>query len=190
MSSNTPSAQPPSDAIAMPGPPPNVTPLNHGYQYLTELRYDALDPLMEKLRLGLQGLGLPLRSLEVEFGPSQIEVTFAATTGMAPADQMLLFRNAAEQIFAREGYLASFMCRPQFPHAASSGWHLHHSIEDAATGKPLFPASGRIVRPRARLARRIAASRARRGGVQHADDQWLQALSAELDGAGSCRLGL
>src|ERR1019366_1973949 len=43
--------QPRSDAIAMPGPTPEVTPLNHGYQYLTELRYDALDPLLEKLRL-------------------------------------------------------------------------------------------------------------------------------------------
>jgi glutamine synthetase len=123
----------------MPGPTPDVTPLNHGYQYLTELRYDALDPLLEKLRLGLQGLGMPLRSLEVEFGPSQIEVTFASSTGMQPADMMLLFRNATKQIFAREGYLASFMCRPQFPHAASSGWHLHHSLEDAGTGRNLLP---------------------------------------------------
>ncbi len=131
--------QPGPDEIAMPGPSPSVTPLNHGYQYLTELRYDAIDPLMEKLRLGLQGLGLPLRSLEVEFGPSQLEVTFGATTGMAPADTMLLFRNATKQILAREGYLASFMCRPQFPHAAASGWHLHHSIEEAASGDGIFP---------------------------------------------------
>jgi glutamine synthetase len=129
----------PPDHIAMPGPPPKVTPLNHGYQYLTELRYDAIEPLMETLRGNLQGLGLPLRSLEIEFGPSQVEVTFGATTGMEPADLMLLFRNATKQIFAREGYLASFMCRPQLPHVASSGWHLHHSIEDAATGRNLFP---------------------------------------------------
>jgi glutamine synthetase len=131
--------QPPADAIMMPGPVPQVTPLNHGYQYLTELRYDALDPLLEKLRLGLQGLGMPLRSLEIENGPSQIEVTFGTSTGMTPADLMLLFRNATKQIFAREGYLASFMSRPQFPHAASAGWHLHHSIERAATGVNVFP---------------------------------------------------
>jgi glutamine synthetase len=130
--------QPASDAIALPGPSPEVTPLNHGYQYLTELRYDALDPLLEKLRLGLQGLGMPLRTLEVEFGPSQIEVTLGPSAGMQPADTMLLFRNATKQIFAREGYLASFMCRPHFPHIASSGWHLHHSIEDAGTGRNLF----------------------------------------------------
>ena len=128
-----------ADHIAMPGPPPAVTPLNHGYQYLTELRYDAVEPLLETLRRNLQALGLPLRSLEVEFGPNQVEVTFGATTGMEPADLMLLFRSATKQVFARAGYLASFMCRPHLPHVASSGWHLHHSIEDTATGRNLFP---------------------------------------------------
>jgi glutamine synthetase len=127
------------DHLAMPGPPPRVTALNHGYQYLTEQRYDMLDPLLETLRGHIQGLGLPLRSMEVEFGPSQVEVTFAATTGMEPADLMVLFRNAAKQVFAREGYLASFMCRPQLPHAAAAGWHLHHSLEDVATGRNAFP---------------------------------------------------
>jgi glutamine synthetase len=126
-----------SDHIAMPGPPPNVIPLNHGCQYLTEQRYDAIEPLMEMLRSNLQELGLPLRSLEIEFGPSQVEVTFAASAGMQPADLMVLFRNATKQIFARAGYLASFMCRPQLPHIASSGWHLHHSVEDSA-GRNLF----------------------------------------------------
>ncbi|HZD46772.1 MAG TPA: glutamine synthetase family protein [Acidobacteriaceae bacterium] len=128
------------DHIAMPGPPPKVMPLNHGYQYLTEQRYDAIEPLMETLRSNLQELGLPLRSLEIEFGPSQVEVTFGATIGMQPADLMLLFRSATKQIFARAGYLASFMCRPQLPHIASSGWHLHHSVEDA-DGHNLFPHS-------------------------------------------------
>jgi glutamine synthetase len=131
---------PAPDHVAMPGPPPQVAPVNHGYQYLTEQRYDVLDPLLEMLRGHLQGLGLPLRSMEVEFGPSQVEVTLGATTGMDPADQMLLFRSATKQVFARAGYLASFMCRPQLPHAASSGWHLHHSIEDAA-GRNLFPSA-------------------------------------------------
>ena len=125
------------DHIAMPGPSPKVALLNHGYQYLTEQRYDAIEPLMEMLRGNLQALGLPLRSLEIEFGPSQVEVTFGAVTGIQSADNMLLFRSAAKQVFARAGYLASFMCRPQLPHIASSGWHLHHSIEDSH-GQNLF----------------------------------------------------
>jgi glutamine synthetase len=128
------------DHVAMPGPPPEVAPLNHGYQYLTEQRYDALDPLLETLRATLQQLGLPLRSLEVEFGPNQVEATFAATTGMEPADLMLLFRSATKQVMARAGCVASFMCRPHLPHAAASGWHLHHSLEDAGCGTNRFAA--------------------------------------------------
>ena len=52
--------------------------LNQGYQYLTEQRYDEMDPILEILHTNISGLGLPLRSLEVEFGPSQVEFTFAA----------------------------------------------------------------------------------------------------------------
>jgi glutamine synthetase len=111
--------------------------LNPGYQYLTELRYDELDPLMETLRAALQALDLPLRSLEVEFGPSQVELTFAPATGMQPADQLLLIRSAVKQVCRRAGHVASFMSRPRLPNAVASGWHLHQSLRDAA-GANLF----------------------------------------------------
>jgi glutamine synthetase len=129
---------PQPDDSGPPGPAPGVSLLNTGYQYLTELRYDALDPLLEKLRAALQGLDLPLRSLEIEFGPSQVEATFGPMTGLDAADAMLLFRSAVKQVCAREKLHASFMCRPKLPGVVSSGWHLHHSLVDAATGANLF----------------------------------------------------
>jgi glutamine synthetase len=123
--------QPQPDAAGSPGPPPIVEMLNQGHQYLTELRYDELDPILDALRADLQALGLPLRTLEIEYGPSQVEATFAPTTGLAPADLMVLFRSATKQICHRRGYHASFMCRPQLPAAMSSGWHLHQSLRGA-----------------------------------------------------------
>ena len=113
--------------------------LNAGYQYLTELRYDELDPLMERLRAALQALGLPLRTLEVEFGPSQIELTFGPADGMAPADQLILVRSCVKQVCRRAGYVASFMSKPRLPRAVASGWHLHQSLRDAS-GRNLFAA--------------------------------------------------
>ena len=65
-----------------PGEPPDVSLLNQGYQYLTEQRYDEMDPILEILRTNIVDLGLPLRSIEVEFGPSQVEFTFRAGTGL------------------------------------------------------------------------------------------------------------
>ena len=117
----------PSDA-GQPGSPPEVELLTTGYQYLTEQRYDLIDPVVEVLRTHLAKLGLPLRSYEIEFGPSQFEFTLGAMPGMASADAMLLFRSAVKQIARRHGYHATFMCRPKLPNVMSSGWHLHQSL--------------------------------------------------------------
>jgi len=117
----------PSDA-GQPGTPPEVELLTTGYQYLTEQRYDLLDPIVKLLRDNLEKLELPLRSFEVEFGPSQFEFTLAPQSGLAAADSMLLFRSAVKQIARRHGYHATFMCRPKLPNVMSSGWHLHQSL--------------------------------------------------------------
>jgi len=120
----------PSDA-GQPGTPPDVELLTTGYQYLTEQRYDLIDPVVQLLRAGLESLGLPLRSFEVEFGPSQFEFTLAPLAGLAGADAMVLLRSAVKQIARRHGYHATFMCRPKLPNVMSSGWHLHQSLAKA-----------------------------------------------------------
>jgi glutamine synthetase len=117
----------PADA-GQPGTPPDVELLTAGYQYLTEQRFDQIDPVMKLLRENLEGLGLPLRSFEVEYGPSQFEITLGVLPGLAAADAMLLFRSAVKQIARRHGYHATFMCRPKLPNVMSSGWHLHQSL--------------------------------------------------------------
>jgi glutamine synthetase len=117
----------PQDA-GQPGTPPDVSLLSHGYQYLTEQRYDQMEPVLEIIRRDITALGLPLRSIEVEYGPSQCEFTFKPMAGLEPADTMVLFRSAVKQICRRHGYHATFMCRPRIPNAMASGWHLHQSI--------------------------------------------------------------
>lgn len=131
----------PSDG-GQPGTPPEVALLTQGYNYLTELRYDQLDPALEVLRKELLALGLPLRSMEVEYGPSQVEFTFAAQEATAAADVMVLFRSAVKQIARRAGYHATFMCRPRIPNVMSSGWHLHQSLRERGTGRNLFVGEG------------------------------------------------
>jgi glutamine synthetase len=132
----------PSDAgtPGAPGAPPEVALLHPGYQYLTELRYDLIEPALEPLRQALEAIGLPLRSLEVEFGPSQCELTFRPLEGVAAADAMVLLRSAIKQVARRHGLHASFMCRPRIPNAMSSGWHLHQSLRRLADGANAFVA--------------------------------------------------
>src|SRR5204863_1232891 len=85
-----------------------------------------------------QALGLPLLSLEIELGPSQVEAVFDVTDALTAADNMVLFRNAVKQALRRAGYHASFMCRPPFPNIMSSGWHLHQSLVDVRSGQNAF----------------------------------------------------
>jgi glutamine synthetase len=125
----------PGDA-GQPGTPPDIELLTSGYQYLTEQRYDLIDPVVQILRKGLEKLALPLRSFEVEFGPSQFEFTLAPLAGLAGADAMVLLRSAVKQIARRHGYHATFMCRPKLPNVMSSGWHLHQSL--AKDGRNAF----------------------------------------------------
>jgi glutamine synthetase len=131
----------PGDA-GQPGQPPDVSLLSHGYQYLTEQRYDQMEPVLELVRRDILALGLPLRSIEVEFGPSQCEFTFKPTKGLEPADTMVLFRSAVKQICQRHGYHATFMCRPKLPNLFASGWHLHQSVVSRANGENAFMNKG------------------------------------------------
>ncbi len=124
--------------LTWPPEPPAVSHTTHGFQYLTESRFDQVEPILDELRQTVAALGMPLRSLEVELGPSQYEFTFAPETGLAPADTMVLFRSAMKQAARRHGYLVSFMCRPNFPHAFSNGWHLHQSLLDRKTKANAF----------------------------------------------------
>lgn len=127
----------PADA-GQPGTPPEVTLLSTGYQLLTESRYDQIEPVVELLRRDLVRLELPLRSFEIEYGPSQLEFTLGALPGLGSADAMILFRSAVKQICRRHGYHATFMCRPRIPNVMSSGWHLHQSLARRADGANAF----------------------------------------------------
>lgn len=127
-----------TDTLTWPAEAPQVEHTTHGFQYLTEARFDQVDPMLEVLRKTCQALGMPLRSMEVELGPSQYEFTFAPEIGIAAADTMVLFRSMMKQVARRHGHLVSFMCRPRLPNTFASGWHLHQSLLETRSAKNLF----------------------------------------------------
>lgn len=121
-----------------PAAPPKVMPVAKGYSYLLENHLDEVEPIMSEIRQHLLTLGMPLRSIEDEWAPSQMETTFDVMSGMEVADTMVLFRNAVKQICRRRGYLASFMCKPRIAGFYASGWHLHQSLTNLKTGNNDF----------------------------------------------------
>jgi glutamine synthetase len=126
------------EQAAWPGLPPALQMIHPGYNLLSESWSDMSAVPLRIVQDTADALGLPLTSLEIELGPSQVEAVFDVTDALTAADNMALFRNGVAQALRRAGYHASFMCRPPFPNIMSSGWHLHQSLVDCATGGNAF----------------------------------------------------
>jgi glutamine synthetase len=123
---------------AWPGMAPDVSLIHPGYNLLSESWYDMAEEPLRIVQHTAQALGLPLASLEIELGPSQVEAVFDATDALTAADNMVLFRSAVQQALRRAGYHATFMCRPPFEQIMSSGWHLHQSLVHLDSGRNAF----------------------------------------------------
>ena len=156
-----------------PGPAPEVELLHSGYRLLSEESADASHEVLGLIESTAIALGLPLISLEVEFGPSQFEAVFDVLEAAEAADAMVLFRSAVRQVLARHGYHATFMCRPPFPSVMSSGWHLHQSLL-GPDGRNVFAAA-------------TPAGEDRGPGLSGLGQQWLAGLMSHA--LGSCLLG-
>ena len=134
------------ERAAWPGEPPAMTMIHPGYNLLSEGWADRCAEARRIVQRSDQGLGLPLASLEIELGPSQVEAVFEASDALTAADRMVAFRNGVPQALRRAGYHASFVCRPPFPNVMASGWHLHQSLHHLASGANAYcrdePAAG------------------------------------------------
>jgi glutamine synthetase len=119
--------------------PVATSPVEPGYSYHSESNMDLMQPVLDALAAAYAALGLPLRSIENEWGPGQVECTLSAEEALRAADDALLFRAATRQVCRRLGYFATFMCRPAIKGYYSSGWHLHQSL--VADGRNAFAPS-------------------------------------------------
>lgn len=137
-------AGPPGNAgngFGLQGTAPEVEAVNSGYQFNLDTYYESVAPVTDPLAMTLLGMGLPLRSMEHESGPGQVETTFNPMGAMDCADAMLVFRTLVKQTCARRGFHASFMSLPRVDGFDPSGWHIHQSVLDGA-GRNLFAVDG------------------------------------------------
>lgn len=118
------------------GRPIRTAPIEPGYSYHSETSMDLMQPVLDELARAYARLGLPLRSIEKEWGPGQVECTFSAQSALRAADDLVLFRTATRQICRRMGCFATFMARPALKGYYASGWHLHQSLAEG--GRNVF----------------------------------------------------
>lgn len=125
-------------APGSPADPPKVAPVARGYSYLLGDHLDEIDDILRPIRKAIIDMGLPLRSIDDEWAPSQVETTFDVLEALAAADAAVIFRMATKQIAKRNGFLASFMCTPAIQGFYANGWHLHTSVVDLESGQNLM----------------------------------------------------
>jgi glutamine synthetase len=84
----------------------------------------------------LRSVGVETTKAHVEGGRGQLEFDVKHHEGMKPADDIVLFKDAAKAVARKHGYIASFM--PKIGHEWwGSGMHLHMSLRDGQ-GRNLF----------------------------------------------------
>ena len=76
------------------GRPIKTWPVEPGFSYHSESNMDLMQPVLSALATRFEEIGLPLRSIENECGPGQVECTFAPRPALEAADHALLFRTA------------------------------------------------------------------------------------------------
>ncbi len=64
------------------GRPVRTSPIEPGYSYHSETNMDIMQPVFDALAGAYAKLGLPLRSIENEWGPGQVECTFSAQAAL------------------------------------------------------------------------------------------------------------
>jgi glutamine synthetase len=114
--------------LGQPPTPPVVEAAARGYSYQVEDNLDRVDDLLSALADYCVALKLPLRTMENEMGPGQLEFTFDVQPALQTADTTSLFRSMVKQVATRRGFHATFMTRPGLPNYVASGWHLHQSL--------------------------------------------------------------
>lgn len=94
-------------------------------------------PAIDDLILICKEQGIDIITYNVEHGPGQVEINYAAEVGSDASDTGFLFKNTVKEYLAKRGLLATFMTKP-YKGLSGSCSHFHISLLDKDTGENAF----------------------------------------------------
>ena len=98
---------------------------------------NEFDPLFEDVYDWCEAQGLDLDTLIHEDGPAQMEINFRHGDALDLADQITVFKRTMREAALKHNVTATFMAKP-IGDEPGSAMHLHQSVVDIASGKPIF----------------------------------------------------
>ncbi len=114
--------------------------LKHSAWYMEDyviLQTSKEEPLLRAIRNHMDAAGVPVEMSKGEWGPGQEEINLAYAEAVEMADRIAIYKNGAKEIAHLQGKAITFMAKLANDLAGNS-FHLHSSLWDTKTDKPLF----------------------------------------------------
>ncbi|WP_326820519.1 glutamine synthetase family protein [Streptosporangium sp. NBC_01756] len=98
-----------------------------------------VEPLLRRIRLGMEGAGMYVESAKGECNLGQHEIAFRYATALTSCDNHVVYKNGAKEIAAQEGMSITFMAKPN--QREGNSCHIHISLRDSG-GEPVMAGDG------------------------------------------------
>ncbi|GAB3888820.1 hypothetical protein GCM10027612_30040 [Microbispora bryophytorum subsp. camponoti] len=113
----------------------DLTPANLYNVDYSLLGTSRIEPLLRRIRLGMEGAGLYVESAKGECNLGQHEIAFRYADALSTCDNHVFYKNGAKEIAAQEGRSITFMAKPN--QREGNSCHIHISLRDAG-GTPVM----------------------------------------------------
>ncbi|MEV7965265.1 glutamine synthetase family protein [Sphaerisporangium sp. NPDC088356] len=117
----------------------DLTPANQYNVDYSLLGGARVEPLLRRIRLGMEGAGMYVESAKGECNLGQHEIAFRFTEALATCDNHSIYKNGAKEIAAQEGMSITFMAKPN--QREGNSCHIHISLR-TADGEPVMAGDG------------------------------------------------
>ena len=87
------------------------------------------EPIIQAIRNGMEGAGIPVENSKGEWGRGQAEINLRYADALEMADRHVIYKNGVKEIAYLKGASVTFMAKPHSDRAGSS-CHVHSSLWD------------------------------------------------------------
>jgi glutamine synthetase len=117
----------------------NMTPANQYNIDYSILGTSRVEPILRRIRNGMDGAGMRVESAKGECNLGQQEIAFVYDEALVTCDNHTIYKTGAKEIAAQEGMSLTFMAK--YDEREGSSCHIHLSLRDAA-GESVFAGAG------------------------------------------------
>ena len=117
----------------------NMTPANQYNVDYSILGTSRVEPLLRRIRNGMDGAGMRVESAKGECNLGQHEIAFVYDEAIVTCDNHSIYKTGAKEIAAQDGMSLTFMAK--YDEREGSSCHVHLSLR-ANDGGPVFAGAG------------------------------------------------